>query len=232
MNDRVNGFILAIQDYKDNDVLMRVLTKEYGIISIIAKAAKKINSKNHFLNMCTYEFIIDYKENNTIFNVHGSKLLECYYDDKSIEMISFKNILIDLALKNEDINTYDYINFVFKNIDDNNKYLLGSLFVSYIIKRFGISPIVDNCSMCDNKKVVAISNTNGGFLCLNHVKGEELLSVERLRKFRLINKACKENYDAIKDISYDIKDFDLILSFYLTNSDLKLKTYDFYRSLI
>jgi len=232
MNDKVNGFILTIQDYKDSDVLMRVLTKDYGIISIIAKSAKKLNSKNHFLNLCIYEFIIDYVDNKTIFNVHGSKLLNNYYEDNNIEMISFENLLIELVIKNEDINTYDQIKFVFDNLKNNNKYLLGSLFISYIIKKFGIAPIVDGCCLCDNKKVIAISNLNGGFLCQNHVNGQELLPVERLRKFRLINKADFDNYDVIKDIEFDFKDFDLMMSFYLTNTDLKLKTYDFYRSLI
>ena len=72
MNDKINGFVLAQNDYKDNDLLLQVLTKEYGILSLVAKAAKKINSKNHFLPLCLYEFIIDYKDGKTIYFLHLS----------------------------------------------------------------------------------------------------------------------------------------------------------------
>ena len=79
MNDKINGFVLSQSDYRESDVLMQVLTKDYGIISLIAKASKKINSKNHFLPMCLYEFIIDYKDNKTIYSIHGSKLINYLY---------------------------------------------------------------------------------------------------------------------------------------------------------
>lgn len=54
MNDKVHGIVLAIQDYKENDVLMQVLTKDKGILSLVGKSAKRLDSKNHFFCMCHY----------------------------------------------------------------------------------------------------------------------------------------------------------------------------------
>ena len=205
MNDKINGFVLSQSDYRESDVLMQILTKDYGIISLIAKASKKINSKNHFLPMCLYEFIIDYKDNKTIYSIHGSKLIKSYFEDSDIEMISFKNIICELALKNRDINTYDELCFVFDNLNSENKYLLGSMFLSYLIKLFGITPIVDSCALCNNTKVVSISNRHGGFLCMNHLNGEEILSIERLKKFRLMIKGSFDNYDVLSNLKNNFK---------------------------
>lgn len=229
MNDKVRGFILSQSDYKEKDVLMQVITKEYGIISLVAKSAKKVDSKNHFLVMCEYEFIIDYKENKTIFSVHGSKLLNSYFDDNNINMMSFKNILLEATLKNKDIDTYDELLFIFKNLNNDNQYLLGSMYFSYLIKKFGITPVVDECVVCGNKKVVAMSNKHGGFLCLHHLNGEINLPIEMLKKFRLIIKGEFKDYNVLKAFSYDVDDFNLVINFYLENAFLKLKSYDFYK---
>ena len=232
MNDKVKGFVLSQSDYKESDLLMQVLTKEYGIISLVGKASKKLSSKNHFLPMCLYEFMIDYKEGKTIYSIHGSKLINSYFEDNDIEMMSFKNILCELTLKNKEIDTYSQLCFVFDKLNKENRYLLGSLYLSYLIKQFGITPIVDSCALCDNKKVVSLSNRHGGFLCMNHLNGEEILSVERLKKFRLIIKGDFDNYDVIKEFDYEFKDFELLMDFYIDNSDLKIRSYDFYKTLV
>ena len=231
MNDKIRGFVLSLSDYKEADVLMQVSTKEYGIISLVGKAGKKIDSKNHFLPMCIYEFIIDYKDGKTIYSIHGHKLIKSYFENENIDMISFKNVLIEAALKNKDISTYEEIEFVFEHLNVNNKYLLGSMFFSYLTKHYGVMPFVDGCTTCGHKKVVSLSNVSGGFVCEKHTNGLSPLPVDRLKKFRLIVKGEFKDYGVLKDFNYDIFDFYLIANFFLENADLKLKSYDFYRSL-
>ena len=231
MNDKTCGFVVSLSDYKDNDVMMQVLTKEYGFISLVAKGAKKVSGKNHFLPMCIYEFIIDYKDRKTIYTVHGSKLLNNYFEDRDIELMSFKNILIEATLKNKEMASYNYLSFVFEKMDKDNMYLLGTMYFSYLIKAFGITPIVDQCVVCGEKKIVAISNRLGGFLCLKHLGGEAPLEVEQLKKFRMMIKATKDNYDIVKGFPFTMKDFDLMVCFFLDNSDMRLKSYDFFMKL-
>ena len=234
MNDKINGFVLSIKDYHDNDVMMQVLTREYGILSLVGKAAKKLTSKNHFFTMCLYEFIIDYKDNKTIYTVHGNKILESFVDDKDLIMMSYKNIFLEAALKNKEempISLYDSLLFVFRNINDKDKYVLGCMFFSYLIKEHGITPIVDSCSLCSEKKVIALSNREGGFLCHRHLGQEEILSVERLKKFRLIIKGTFENFNIIREFDYDRIDLKFVVSFYLENMGISLRSFDFFLSL-
>lgn len=231
MNNKVCGFVLSQSDYKESDILMQVLTKEYGIISLVGKASKKLDSKNHFLPMCVYEFMIDYKDGKTIFSIHGSKLIKSYFEDSDIDMMSFKSILVEASLKNKDVDTYEQLIFVFDRLNKTNKYLLGSMYFSYLIKCFGVMPVVDGCTVCGNKKVVSLSNNNGGFVCEKHTDGLAILPVDRLRKFRLIIKGEFKDYDVLKDFVYDVNDFYLVVNFFLENAYLKLKSYDFYRTL-
>lgn len=231
MNDKTSGIVLTLSDYKDSDVLMQVLTREYGILSLVAKGAKKLAGKNHFLPLCAYEFIIDYKDGKSIYTVHGSKLLASYFEDQDIELMSFKNILIEATIKNRDIASYEYLSFVLEKMDKDSMYLLGSMYFAYLIRQFGITPIVDGCVICARKQVVSLSNTLGGFLCLSHLGGEKLMEVETLKKFRMMIKASKENYDIVREFSFSKKDFDLIVSFFLDNADLRLKSYDFFEKL-
>ena len=232
MNDKVSGYVLTLSDYREADVLMQVLCREYGILSLIERSAKKITSKNHCLPLCKYEFIIDYKDNKTIYTVHNQKLLASYFEDKDIEMMSFKNVLSELVLKNKEMDLYGEFDFVLSHLNKENRYLLGCLFLSHIIRLFGIAPMVDGCVVCGNSKVAALSSRHGGFLCLEHLGNEEVLDVETLKKFRLINKAQFKDYEVIKDYPYSFNDFRLLMDFYLNNTDLKLKSYDFYRALV
>jgi len=232
MNDKTNALILAISDYKESDILMQTITKDYGVVSFIGKASKKVESKNHFLNFCEYEFLFDYKDTKTIFTVHNAKLVNSNFKADDLMLLSFKNMLAELSLKNKEIASYEYLSFIYKNITNDNMYLLGSMYVSHLIKKFGITPVVDSCVVCGQKKVISISNKLGGFLCLDHLNGEKVIDVIRLKKFRMIVKAELQHYDILNEFSYDYYDYSLILDFFLSNSELKLKTYEFYKTLV
>lgn len=231
MNNKISGFVLSISDYKENDSLLQVMSKEYGLLSLVGKSSKKLDSKNHFLVMCVYEFIIDYKENKTIYSIHGSKVLHNYFRNDDIELLSISNIFLEAALKNRDINSYEELLFVFENINSSNQFLLGSLFFCFLANKFGVMPYVDGCVHCQSSKVVSISNSDGGFVCQKHLNSERVLNVNRLRKFRLLVKGGMQNYQTLLDYSYDVYDFYLFVNFYIQNTDLKLNSYELYRNI-
>lgn len=235
MNDKVKALVLRISDYKDNDLMLQVISEDKGILSFIAKSAKKISSKQHFYEGCLYEFMIDYKDTKTIYGIHGSKLLKSYFDLNNTKLFSFKNILFETIVRSKELyeqEMYNNIIFTLDNINDDNKYLLGSLFISYMCKVNGINPNVDECVVCKNKKVVSISYNLGGFLCVDHLNGEPIQSIDTLKRFRLISKADFKDFDIIKENKYDFNDFKLIIEFFETNASLILKTYDFYRKVM
>lgn len=234
MNDKIKGIVLRISDYKDNDLLLCTLCEDKGVLSLVGKSAKKITAKQRFFEGSIYEFIIDYKEDKTMYSLHGSKIINSYYDLDNIKLLSLKNILFELVIKSKELyenEMYDNLKFVLENMNEDNKFLLSSLFISYMCKVHGIIPNVDECVICKSKKVVAISNHLGGFLCIDHLNGENIKDVSTLKRFRLISKANFKDYEVIKENEYNYEDFKLITDFFIENSSLDLKTYEFFRKV-
>ena len=110
-------------------------------------------------------------------------------------------------------------------------FLLGSLYISYLLKINGLMPNVDKCVVCGKKQVVSISNNLGGFLCAKHIGGHRVFGLEQLKKFRLINKADFINYPSIQNIKFESQDFQIMMDFLIDNCDLNLKSYQFYKQL-
>lgn len=228
MNDKITALVLKINDYKENDLILEVISKDKSFLSLVAKGAKKIDGKKHYYPLCLYEFIIDYKDHKNIFLIHNSKLLETYFDDNDLKLLSYKNIIVEATLKAKELyelKMYNSLIFTLKNMNTTNMYLLGCLYFSYLLKINGVSPNVDECVVCGNSSVVSISNLLGGFVCLKHINGLDNLEIDKLRKFRLINKADFNNYEVLKDINYDLADFKIIIDFYKANTDIILKAY-------
>lgn len=232
MNDKVKALVLSISDYKENDLLLQVISEDKGFLTLSARGSKKIAGKSHYSNLCLYEFIIDYKDNKTMFSIHNAKLISSYYEDNDLSLLSFKNVLVELTQKAKsdyELDLYKNICFSLSKINKTNMYLIGSLYISYLLKLLGISPIVDSCVECKNTKVVSLSFVKGGFVCQEHLGQDEVIDVEHLKKFRLINKADFDKYEVIKDINFDFKDFDLMVNFYEINSDYHLKSYKLFK---
>ena len=163
-----------------------------------------------------------------------SILLKNFYDLNNLKLMSFKNIIFEMTLKSREFyeeSMYDNLYILINSIDEHNMYLLGSLYVSYMSCIHGIRPNVDGCVVCGNKKIYSLSNSKGGFICREHLKSEKIMESEALKKFRLINKANFNNYGLINNVEYTKEDFRLNMDFFIFNSDIKLKTYEFFNSM-
>lgn len=235
MISSIKGIVINIKDYRENDQLLDVLSLEYGVISFIAKGTKKPGAKLHYLLSSLYDFSFDYKENKNIYTIINSSFIKSYieYDDGILN--AFASVIYEIIEKSKEFSnkdTYNNLEFVLNNINHTNYYLLGSIFLSYVMKLHGILPYVDGCVVCNKKKVVSINNDLGGFVCEEHNSGNINMDVELLKQFRIICKATYKDYGAIKD--YTIKEdlFDLLIQFFIYNSDIKLKSYDFFKRLV
>lgn len=231
MRDKIRALVLSIEDYRDNDLMLKCLSKNEGFVTIISKSAKKISTSSHYYPGNIYEFIIDLKDNKTMYLSLGNKLIKNYYDINNLKLLAFKNVLFELCLKSKELyvpDLYTNLEILLQQISDENMYLLGTLFISFCLRMHGLSPQVDGCVVCQNKKVVGISQSLGGFVCENHLLSNKRLDAEVLKKFRLINKANFQNYDLIKDVEYKKDDFKIMMDFFIYNTELNIKTFDFY----
>lgn len=233
MINNIKGIVLKIKDYKDNDQLLEVITREYGLISLIAKGTKKPGAKLHYLISSLYDFSFDLKENKNMFLIINSSFIKSYIEYDNGLLNAFASVLYEIIDKSREFcneETYNNLEFVLSNINESNYYLLGSIFMSYIMKLHGILPYVDGCVVCNKKKVVSISSDLGGFVCEEHSGGNSK-DVEYLKKFRVLCKATYKDYESIKDYIIDKGLFDTMVEFFIYNSDVKLKSYDFFKKV-
>ena len=110
MITRVEGIIVASLDYRENDIITRVMTKEYGLISLVCKGAKKYTSKNRssILTYCLSEFIFDYQELKTIFTLQKANFIRNLYIKEDLIVLSAMNFASDVLkiLSREDSDYY------------------------------------------------------------------------------------------------------------------------------
>ena len=85
MRDKIRALVLSIEDYRDNDLMLKCLSKNEGFVTIISKSAKKISTSSHYYPGNIYEFIIDLKDNKTMYLSLGNKLIK-NYTDKQLEV--------------------------------------------------------------------------------------------------------------------------------------------------
>ena len=244
MNDKVEGIILKQSDYKDNSLLLHILTKEYGKITLVASGARKPTSKtaSRLFPYTKNEFLFDYHEGKTIFKLRNLSLLQFYrhlHDD--IEASLAAGVIGELA----DVMTYEEYDYeeVFQLIDgafaylneDKRSDLIIGIVLSSLMKMNGIGANVDECAICGKKNVVTISAKDGGFLCADCAmkSGIPPKSVHELKEFRLLSKASLEHYEVIDGLIEDAHAYiDIFVEILRIHHGISLKSYQVYQSLL
>jgi len=210
MNDTVQGLILKQIDFKEYDVILTVLTKEYGKISLRAAGARRMTSKNagSILPYTLAEFQLDYRPEQTMFRMktaHTKKLYRHMHEDLAASYAAgaASSAADAFSLPGEEFlekeSVFEYTEKCFSLLDKGKETsLVLCLYLTDMMDLFGIQPEVDGCAVCGSTKVAAISAAEGGFLCSEHAKeiGAASQSRERLQRFRLIVKAGMEHIDA------------------------------------
>lgn len=247
MNDKVECFVLSHTDYRENSLLVNVLTKEYGKLTFVANGVKKATSKNAsgILLYTKSEFSFDYKEDKTMFRLKSAKTIDYYrHLHENIEYIAASTLISEasdyLLLQSVDIelqqSIYSLLEEAYNALnEEKDTKIIVSIYIAKLLQLFGTSMEVDSCVLCGNTKVSSFSVNDGGFLCLECAKKRKqpLLSPNILKAIRYINKAQLSQYDLVK-LNIDSKDIpiDIFVSFYETHIGSILKSFSFYKRFL
>lgn len=240
MNDVIQAIVLKTSEYKENDLLVYVLAKQYGKLTLICKGARKMGSKLNAIvqvSNCS-EFIIDYAFHKSMFMIKSGKVIETYKKfSNDLELSLMMQLMVEIVYKLEvdewNDELYELLLTVFQKITKENQYLLGCYFMAQLLSYLGIKPYVDSCVKCKNMKIKSISTIHGGFICTRCFNESEYrnLTINQLRKFRFINKVTWKDVLSLASEWYDMEDFKLLIEFLIHNYHLSLNTWDFLLSL-
>ena len=237
---KIEGIIVSEIDYKESSKIINILTREDGLVGIIARGTKKIKNKlSGVTSKLTYGYFhVNYKENglSTLIEVDVIDMFKNIRKD--ISLMSYAIYLLELADRvykhEEDNNIYDILIASLKKIDEGYDYkIISDIFELKMLDFLGIRPVIDECVNCGNKNnIVTISSYRGGYLCKNCAKGEVIVNIKTIKLLRMfyyvdISKITK--LDVADNIKEELSKF--IYDYYDRYSGIYLKSREFLQNL-
>ena len=240
MIKEIEGIVVSEVDYKESSKIINVLTKEYGIIGLIARGTKQVKSKlSGVTSKLTYGFFhVKYRENG-LSNLLEVDVINSFKNiRKSIDLTSYALYLLELADKvyHSDSNgmIYDELIASLLKIDEGYDYqVITDIFELKMLDYLGIRPVIDECVGCGNKNdIVTISSYRGGYLCRNCLEGEticDIRTIKLLRMFFYVDIAKISKLEVSKEVKAELSNF--IMDYYDRYTGLYLKSREFLKNL-
>ena len=236
---RVNGIVISEKPYKESSKLLNIITKEYGVIGVIAKGSKSIKSNIRSVSSkLTYaEFQINYKEGKLSTLICADIINPLDEIKKDLLKISYASYLLDLTSQvlkeNNNKNIYDLLIASLLKINEGfDPIVISNILELKYLSYLGISPNFDTCSICDKSKILTLSVEKGGFICQEHHTNEKIVNSKTLKIIRMlyyvdIDKISK--LDVSSSVKKEIDEY--IDEYYDTYTGIYLKTKEFLKNI-
>ena len=99
MKITIEGIVLNETNYSETSKILNILTKEYGLISVISKGSRSLKSHLRGISMkLVYaSFTISYKEKGLSTLIEGSPINSLKYIMTNFKKMGYANYLIELT---------------------------------------------------------------------------------------------------------------------------------------
>ena len=173
MEEKVCGLVIRETDYRENDKILTVLTKELGKISICARGVRNSRSKNsaavRFL--CYTEFVISGGKNNFYYMSQCALIQSFYKISEDVVKLSLATYLAQLTADiipecSESGEALSLILNTFYVLANTNKDLsiVKGAFELRLMAEQGYMPLLDCCSGCGEITSPMFFDISGGGL--------------------------------------------------------------------
>lgn len=215
--DEVTGLVLQVQDYKDADGIIRLLTPDDGLLSIYARGVQKETSKNRRLALPFSEVRLQYLPQYSKDLLYLSRGASTAYYHRINDSLVHQSVCFVLRDLIHDENLYPGI---FQDVqrlwqafdagDASEGYLMACLILAFLIRKMGIEPDFSGCVECGRTDhLVTLSKEEGGLICKEHLTEQmQIIPAKRLQALRALFRAGHQNIPVLKEhFHYDLKDF-------------------------
>lgn len=193
MIKQIEGIIISTVDYKESSKILNILTKNEGLIGVIAKGAKNPKNKNAF-------------SSNTL--IYG--IFHLNYNKGSIPLLlevdifeNFKNIRKNFFNTNYAIFLLELVSQVYKYDNSKSIYeilikglkkidkdydpgIITNIIELQLLNNLGIKPEIDKCVNCGTtNNIITVSSYKGGYLCRECLGNEPIYSLKTIKLIRL-----------------------------------------------
>lgn len=240
MIKKVEGIIVSEIDYKESSKILNILTKENGLIGVIARGSKKMKSPlSSVSTKLTYGYFhLNWHENKMSSLIEVDIINNFKNIRKDIIKTSYALFQLELSSKvykheNND-NIYNLlINSLIKIEENLDPQVITNILELKLLEYLGIKPVIDKCVVCGNTKdIVTISSYKGGYICKNCLTNDNIVTTKTIKLIRMfyyvdISKITK--LDITEKVKQEINTF--IDDYYDRYSGLYLKSKAFLKEL-
>lgn len=235
----VEGIIIDENPYGETSKILNIITKDKGVIGVLAKGAKRLKSTLRSVSerFCYASFNISYKEDKLSILLSADVINPFSNIKKDIKKVSYLNFLSELTSgvikQNDDEMIYDiYLSAILKIEEGFDPSVITNILELKYLSFLGVSPKLNGCVICGNKNVVSISAYKGGFVCKDHIQNDYIVSDKTIKLIRLlkyvdISKISK--LDVSDVVKKEINDF--LDDYYDRYTGLYLKSKKFLKTL-
>lgn len=225
MIKKIEGIITKEQNYSESSKILKIFTKDLGLVSVISKGCKKPKSPLHEgSNTLIYGvFDLSYKEDglSTLIGIdikNSFKNIRMDYKDLAKKMYAFT--IVDITMQvlpdkeiddNEKKEIYDILISTLNKINDNiNPRVLLSIVMLKYLNFLGVLPNLDSCAFCgSNYNIITMDARSFGFVCSECYTNEKMVNEKSLKLLRMLYYV---DIDKIKQLDVgeeleDIEDF-------------------------
>lgn len=189
----IEGFIVSEKAYGESSKIVNIITKEYGIIGLLAKGSKRLKSSiRGITEMFTYaNFQVSYKENKLSTLISGDIINPLSNIKKDIEKISYLNFLSELTTQvlkqSSNKNIYDiFISSTLKINEGYDPMVITNILELKYLDFLGVAPDLNGCVICDSPNVITLSASKGGFVCNKHLENDYIVSDKTIKIIRML----------------------------------------------
>lgn len=173
MLERVTGFIIKTQDFRENNKIITIFSKRFGKFSALARGAKKPNSRMAAITQPFIygEFLVYLSKG--LSTLQQGEIVNSHRDIREdIHKTTYASYIAEMTEKTlPEKEPHSYIFNQFKQtllwIEEHRDAMIPIMM--YELKLYqiaGIRPIVDRCALCSNNKNLKVfSIVEGGVLC-------------------------------------------------------------------
>ena len=218
MEVEVEGIILKETLYSETSKILQVITKEYGLVSVIAKGASSLKSALRPLSLpfLYAKFKINYKENK-LSTLKGGKVIKLYGSDIiDIKFYAYMSYICELSYKvlseNNDKQIFNILKSALDKMTEGLSYNVIKNIIEFKYLDFlGISPDFSMCQKCfEHKTSYALDGKIGGYVCKECYKNEMKIPSDFVK---ILNRYRNVDINNIKEIKISKENEKIVSTF-------------------
>ena len=191
--EKVEGIVVSETNYGETSKIINVITKEKGLIGIMAKGCKNIKSPlRSVTSKLTYGvFIIYYKEGKLSILKEVSVINTFRNLKKDISAISYASYILELSegviKQSKNIKIFNLLIESLIKIDEGfDPLVIMNILELKYLDYLGVMPVLDGCVICGRQRgIVTLSSYRGGYVCDECHTNEKIVSDKTIKLIRM-----------------------------------------------